>query len=562
MKKNEKSKTTMRKTSEIWLAAAVLLLAGCTADEPAVPQEERVPVSLTVSQVEMQGATRAGIDVQATQFDQAETFYAYFPEHVTVGEATTASHTTFTTTDTDGNTSPATQPWLCAAQATVHAYYPATVTNATTAFTVAADQSTDAGYKASDLMYATAELTKTGSTVTGDLAFDHRMAKITANVTAGTGISTITDVRIIGGCRTIDIVTPLSCTLGATLTDANSTDSYINMYSGSAATASTSALIPPQTVSGGFLQIVTDKGAVTYSLNSKTFAPAQNYTLNLTINLASIGTTVAITGWTETQEAVLNVETAVFPPITPPGLEAVDIGLYVGGADSGTKLLFANMNVGAQKPTDYGTYFAWGEVYGYTVYGSTTSPVEGNAKTIFNWSTYSFCRDGDYNYMLKYCTNADHGVVDNLTQLMPQHDAAYVNWMGNWRMPTYEEMKALDRTFYNPDYVWELKTDYNGIPGCNGWLITYKGVTPNTSLFFPFAGVKNSAVANSGGRGYYWTSSLYEDYDEVYGHMGYWDELAWIIEFSHYVGGGFEAMMEWEDRSLGCTIRAVMPAED
>ena len=37
---------------------------------------------------------------------------------------------------------------------------------------------------------------------------------------------------------------------------------------------------------------------------------------------------------------------------TPDGVEAVDLGLSVK---------WANMNVGAKKPSGYGTYFAWGE---------------------------------------------------------------------------------------------------------------------------------------------------------------------------------------------------------
>lgn len=550
-----KNKTTMRKTSEIWLAAAVLLLAGCTADELAAPQAERTPVSLTVSQVEMQGTTRAGTNVQATQFDAGETFYAYFPEHVTVGDVTSASHTTFTTTDTEGNTAPGTQPYLCAAQATVHAYYPATVTNATTAFTVAADQSTDAGYKASDLMYATVQLEKSGSTVIGDLAFDHRMAKITANVTAGNGISTITDVRIIGGCRTIDIATPLNCILGTTLTGANSTDSYINMYSGSAATASTSALIPPQTVSGAFLEIVTDKGAVTYSLNSKTFAAAQNYTLNLTINLASIGTTVAITDWTAEQAAE---EATIISRKTPPGLEPIDIGLYVGGASSGQKLLFANMNVGAQKPTDFGTYFAWGETYGYTVYGHTDTGVEGNVKTTFEWSDYVFYTGGidDCAQVWMYVTNSNYGTIDNRTELLPQHDAAFVNWGGKWRMPTQAEMEALCATFYDKsNYTWEavINQNYNGIAECYGVLITYKGFTPNTTLFLPYH--------SSGGyiTSTYWTSSLAETQSssaQAYIHQV---RIDYAEDFMYNQDHPF---VWYRPRRYGYLVRAVMPAEE
>ena len=42
----------------------------------------------------------------------------------------------------------------------------------------------------------------------------------------------------------------------------------------------------------------------------------------------------------------------------PEGAVAVDLGL-----PSGTK--WANMNVGATKPEEFGLYFAWGETVGY-----------------------------------------------------------------------------------------------------------------------------------------------------------------------------------------------------
>ena len=41
------------------------------------------------------------------------------------------------------------------------------------------------------------------------------------------------------------------------------------------------------------------------------------------------------------------------------GHEFVDLGL-----PSGT--LWATMNVGASKPSDYGLYFQWGDISGYT----------------------------------------------------------------------------------------------------------------------------------------------------------------------------------------------------
>ena len=294
-------------------AYAILLLAGCTADD-LMERPGEMPVSLKTRVLLTGGElTRAGITVQGTQFDAGETFYAYFPSGVRVGNATSSSSTTFTTSDSDGATTPATQPYfnVGTTTASVHAYYPYVsgkqVTNTTTSFTVEQDQSTDANYKKSDLMYATiGSLSKSGSTVTGTLTFTHKMSKIMVTAVKGEGITNIQSVRIVGGSRTINISTPQSCTLGSTLSNANTTSSYVTMWSGtSTSTVDCAALIPPQTITGNFLQIVTDKGTVTYSLDAKVFASGKSYQAILTVTDALVGTTIDLSEWTGTGDVVL-----------------------------------------------------------------------------------------------------------------------------------------------------------------------------------------------------------------------------------------------------------------
>ena len=148
------------------------------------------------------------------------------------------------------------------------------------------DQRTDVNYKKSDLMYATAIVTKNGSMAFGALQFSHKMAKIIVNVIPGDGVSSITAVNIIGGNRTINVTNTTTCTLGTTLTNDLNTSSPITVWTGthSSGTLSCAALIPPQTVSNkDFLQIVTNKGTLTYRLNSKTFASGGQYTFNVSV---------------------------------------------------------------------------------------------------------------------------------------------------------------------------------------------------------------------------------------------------------------------------------------
>ena len=214
------------------------------------------------------------------------------------------NNTTYTT-DGSGNAAPATQPYFPAAVTSVdvHAYYPSSVTNSTTSFSVLQNQTSTANYKSSDLMYASCAATRSAGAATGSgsLTFSHRMAKIIVSAAVGAGVNTITDVRIVGGHRTINISTPQTCTLGTTLTDANTTSDYITAYTGgSSGSASCAALVVPEAggFTGEFLQIITDMGTATYSLSSKVLASGSAYTFNITVSAAAIGLTTTITTWT------------------------------------------------------------------------------------------------------------------------------------------------------------------------------------------------------------------------------------------------------------------------
>ena len=50
-------------------------------------------------------------------------------------------------------------------------------------------------------------------------------------------------------------------------------------------------------------------------------------------------------------------------------------------------VLWAICNVGAEKPEEYGDYFAWGEV---------------EPKEEYTWENYKWC-NGDYTKLNKYC---------------------------------------------------------------------------------------------------------------------------------------------------------------
>ncbi|MBR5035219.1 MAG: hypothetical protein IKX71_07915 [Bacteroidales bacterium] len=161
--------------------------------------------------------------------------------------------------------------------------------------------------------------------------------------------------------------------------------------------------------------------------------------------------------------------------------EAVDLGLSVK---------WATFNLGASKPEEYGDYFAWGDI----------SPRDDVPEGAYAWAVYKWC-NGSYSSMQKYNTNSSYGVVDGVTTLTLEDDAAASNWGDNWRMPTAAEQNELLE-----NCTW-ICTTRNGI---NGYEVISK--VNGNSIFLPAAGYKgdSSVIREDGEVGLYWSSSLTE----------------------------------------------------
>lgn len=191
----------------------------------------------------------------------------------------------------------------------------------------------------------------------------------------------------------------------------------------------------------------------------------------------------------------------------------VDLGLPSG-------LLWAECNLGASKPEEYGNYYAWGE----------TRP-----KEVYNWSTYRHCTvdsEGHLQTLTKYNKEEKYGTIDRLTTLQPVDDAA-TSMLGNGaRIPTKEDWKEL---IENTTNKW---TTENGIHGL-------KFTAPNgNSLFLPAAGSRSGSLNLAGSRGGYWSSSL-----------GTEISAPWHCSFSFrgFVGGYGSRFA----REVGLPVRAV-----
>jgi len=492
--------------------ATLLMLAGCTADE----QDEAsglVPLSLS-AEIQAEEVTRAGTSL-LNSFSDGDALGINLTNCInSSGEALA------TTTYTVG-TGFALQPYISVGQtATVTGYYPSSAASATS-FSVQPDQTTDANYKASDLMFAAAQsATKTSPSPT--LTFAHKMAKLIVNVTTASGVSNITSVTLNNISRTVGW-TASTGTLGDL-----SSSGDITMSNGGA------ALIPPQTTSesNNFLTIVTNAGTATYKLG-KEFAGGSVYTININVGLANINASTTITGWTGNESSIEVNPTTIIET----KLEAVDIGMHVGGNSSGAVLKWANMNVGASSETDYGDYYMWAGVAGYGGANSSGTATDGFS---FSWANCPY-NGGNTSFNASKYTSSD-----NNTTLEAMDDAATIHFGSPWRMPTQAELQELYNTFNtnasatDKTHLWEWKDDYKS-SGHAGYLITCK--SNGHTLFLPAAGFRyDTDVLGQGEFGGYWSSSLLEGYPFS----------AWLLYF-----GSDDASVYGNIRYHGYTVRAV-----
>ncbi len=166
-----------------------------------------------------------------------------------------------------------------------------------------------------------------------------------------------------------------------------------------------------------------------------------------------------------------------------------------GPVDLGLSVNWAAYNVGAASPGEYGGYYAWGET---------------EEKYNYDWATYKWC-NGSWEYITKYCTDNQSGVVDNKTTLEPEDDVAHVKWGDGWRMPTLDETKEL-----HDKCVWE----WTSVNGVNGYLVSGNG----NSIFLPAAGYREGKTYfNRGSFGFYWLSTLYEGYNDTTYRLFFYD---------------------------------------
>ena len=181
--------------------------------------------------------------------------------------------------------------------------------------------------------------------------------------------------------------------------------------------------------------------------------------------------------------------------------EYIDLGLP-------SRTMWANCNVGTNKPDRIGESFAWGEV----------AP-----KSTYSWENYIHC-NGAGDQSTKYCSNPAYGynhLTDTLTILDRPDDAGWCNFDANQgpRIPSKEQWLEL---YQHTTQTW---TTLNNVEG-----VLFEASNGN-SIFLPAGG--------------YWLNSLYTD-DPT---------SAW----SFSIGAELDGSMNNSPRYAGLLVRPVHP---
>ena len=145
---------------------------------------------------------------------------------------------------------------------------------------------------------------------------------------------------------------------------------------------------------------------------------------------------------------------------------------------------WATTNIGADKPEESGCYFWWGDIVGYKWVNNKWVANDGSS------SNFSFTSENTPTFGKSMDKLQSEGWITADNVLVPEHDAAHVQWGGTWRMPTIGELMSL-----NSRCTW-LYTTKNGV---NGFLISGRGAYSSNSIFLPCAcyGNKNRLEEDS-----------------------------------------------------------------
>lgn len=191
-----------------------------------------------------------------------------------------------------------------------------------------------------------------------------------------------------------------------------------------------------------------------------------------------------------------------------------------------SRALWATCNVGADKPSDYGLYFQWGDTNGYTI------EQVGKDKQ-FTWTNYKFNPSGDGDTFTKYASPNDMLELDD--------DAAHVHMGGDWHMPTPTQIEEL---------IENTTSTRTKLDDVNGVMLTSKK-DESKFIFIPSTG-------------FAWYGSIFDMDGAVYNNEGdgnIWSSMTSMerINCGQYLGFDTgDSSVGSGERSVGMSIRGVI----
>ena len=299
------------KTNRLFLNIAALAVAvaftACSADE--LSSSGKAQQSDVISLTSSVSKTRAASELQTNALNTATKVGVFGINGTTA--VTNGGNNQYSVTATGDLTADDKEmkwPVDGTAKVDIYAYAPYqsgwTAYDAANAFSVSADQSTDAGYLASDLLYAsTKEVSKTSSAVV--LAFSHKLVRINVKLTKGDECpyDVSKSAISISGTKLATTLNPSTGALGAA--SGNATDIKIGTDVAITADGTTTyGVVVPQQLAAGtqFVKIVADGKILSAKLASAvTLEAGKAYNFSAEIGSSSevalsLGS-VTLTGW-------------------------------------------------------------------------------------------------------------------------------------------------------------------------------------------------------------------------------------------------------------------------
>ena len=153
---------------------------------------------------------------------------------------------------------------------------------------------------------------------------------------------------------------------------------------------------------------------------------------------------------------------------------------------------WADSNIGADEPWEYGYYFQWGDSVGNKRENDVWVKSDDSSSGFSLESTWPITCNKTISML------QSEGVITSDEVLAPRFDAAHVHWGDGWRMPTEQELADLNSKC---DWFWTTMNDVTG------YVVRGRGDHASASIFLPAAGNGDGYwLYDAGSRGCYWSS--------------------------------------------------------